>query len=202
MAQTPHQNVNFSSIPKTHSDIKIWYCCFCFNYNQDTKASRLPYFFLRCTGHRIHPNSWLRRTHFFPLNVVRRTGPIHPASLWKSSARCSFCRAAGTARLPKEKHQGLPLELQGPCSNTSPCTATAFPGYMCIPAGIPALWLSDWAPREEQVSKENSRAGDGFLCMRPLVSESGLILCSTLLSGFSFACTEVVTPACLRKLRQ
>lgn len=110
MAQTPHQNVNFSSIPKTHSDIKIWYCCFCFNYNQDTKASRLPYFFLRCTGHCIHPNSWLRRTHFFPLNVVRRTGPIHLASLWKCGSHLLAAPSVG-----QREQQGSPRRSTRGC---------------------------------------------------------------------------------------
>lgn len=141
----------------------------------------------------------------------------------KSSVCCTFCKAAGTMRsrrssttgpamtrggltTPRAAARHVPLEgCRGPRSNTFSAPAwSALSGYVCIPAGILTLRGVTGFPGQSRFQKETPCGWwlSDVLCTRPLFFQPGLILCSTLLSGFYFAHIKVVTLACLRNPRQ
>lgn len=89
----------------------------------------------------------------------------------------------------------------GPHSNTSSAPApSAFSGYVCIPARILTFRWVTGSPGRSRFPRGWWLSG--VLCTRPLLFEPGLILCSTLLSGFYFDHIKVVTLACLRNPSQ
>lgn len=112
----------------------------------------------------------------------------------------------GRLTAPRAAARRVSLEgHRGPRSNTSSVLAQpAFSSYVCIPAGILTLrWVTGFPGQSRfQMRTPCGWWLSGVWCTRPLFFEPGLILCSTLLSGFYFAHTKVVTPACLRNPRQ
>lgn len=89
----------------------------------------------------------------------------------------------------------------------SPCTAS-LPRLRVHSCGNPGSSLSDWIPRKEQVPKKKKKNPSVQVMVKRrfvhalFILRARFALFSTLLSGFSFTHTLVVTPACLRNPRQ